>query len=221
MHVRGFMRVTTLRWMVAALLAVGAAVWVWDAFVKYQWSPKNFGVIVSGEIYRSGELLPGTTRMVAEAREIRTIVDLGAHEPGSIEEGVAQRTADALGIDRIVFDLQGDATGDPNAYLRTLRIMTDPERQPVLVHCAAGSERTGAAVALYRQIVEGVALDDAYEETKAHKHRSRRNPRLRAVLERWSDPIREAFENGLDRVPGTEPETASSTDPHPPAGEGG
>lgn len=199
----GFITVRALRALAGTLLVVGLSAWFFDAFVKYQVAPKNFGAVVEGRIYRSGELVPGTTREVVESHGIRTIVDLGAHEPGTTEEQVAQRTAEALHADRVVFDLEGDATGDPNAYLQTLRIMTDRDRQPVLVHCAAGSERTGAAVALYRYVIEGKSLDDAYEETKDHRHRTSKNPRLREVLDRWAGPIREAYERDLDRVPGT------------------
>lgn len=193
--------VRTLRVVVGALLGLGLAVWFWDAAIKYQVTPKNFGVVVPGEIYRSGELVPSTTREVVGAHAIRTIVDLGAHEPGTSEERLAQRTAEALGVERFVFDLEGDATGEPEEYLKALRIMSDPARAPVLVHCAAGSERTGACVAFYRMIYEDVPMDEAFAETREHRHNPGRNPLLRETIERWAEPLRRAIEQDLDRVP--------------------
>jgi len=179
----------------AALLVVlvGFAVkeTVWE-----QVFPKNFGVVVDGEIYRSGELTPSATSKVVHEHDIRTIVDFGAHDADSVEERRAQRVADALGVERYVYRLSGDAQGNPNAYVRALEIMTDPEMQPVLVHCAAGSERTGCAVAMYRYTIEGVPLDEAYEETKDFKHRTGRNPHLREMLDEWADDVKRAHESG-------------------------
>ena len=39
-----------------------------------------------------------------------------------------------------------DGRANPNGYLTVLRILADPANQPALVHCAGGTERTGAAV---------------------------------------------------------------------------
>ena len=48
--------------------------------------------------------------------------------------------------------------------VRFLRIATDPARQPVLVHCRRGADRTGAMVAIYRVVVEGWTRADAIDE---------------------------------------------------------
>jgi uncharacterized protein (TIGR01244 family) len=45
-----------------------------------------------------------------------------------------------------------------------LRFATDPARQPLLVHCQHGADRTGAMVALYRVAVEGWTMDEAIRE---------------------------------------------------------
>lgn len=158
--------------------------------------PKNFGVVVEGELYRSGELTPTTTARVVREHGIRTIVDFGAHEPGSSEEARAQATADALGVTRYRLPLFGDAQGDPNRYAEALAIMTDPEQQPVLVHCAAGAQRTGCAVALYRHIVEGMDLDAAYDEANRYRHDPSDNPHLRRMLDTWADDVERAFRDG-------------------------
>ncbi len=45
-----------------------------------------------------------------------------------------------------------------------LRIVTDPDRVPVLVHCNLGSDRTGTMCAVYRIAVQGWSKEDAIEE---------------------------------------------------------
>jgi len=45
-----------------------------------------------------------------------------------------------------------------------LKIVTDPEKQPVFVHCQHGSDRTGTMVAVYRIVVEGWDTEKAINE---------------------------------------------------------
>lgn len=180
--------------VVVATIALG--VLVWDKWIDPNVFPKRFGVVVDGEIYRSGELTPAATAKVVREHGIRTIVDLGAHELGSVEEHREADTADALGVDRVRFGLFGDGRGDPNRYVAALEIMRDPARQPVLVHCAAGSERTGCAVALYRVHEQGWDLDRAYAETLNYDHDTRDNPHLREMLDAWAKPIGAALGDG-------------------------
>jgi protein tyrosine phosphatase (PTP) superfamily phosphohydrolase (DUF442 family) len=48
--------------------------------------------------------------------------------------------------------------------VRFLQIALDPARQPVLVHCQHGADRTGTICAAYRVAVEGWSVEDAVEE---------------------------------------------------------
>jgi protein tyrosine phosphatase (PTP) superfamily phosphohydrolase (DUF442 family) len=45
-----------------------------------------------------------------------------------------------------------------------LRMVTDPERLPILVHCQHGADRTGTMVALYRIAVQGWSKEEALDE---------------------------------------------------------
>lgn len=45
-----------------------------------------------------------------------------------------------------------------------LRIAGDPAKQPVLVHCQHGADRTGVMVAAYRVVVQGWSKEDAIRE---------------------------------------------------------
>lgn len=48
--------------------------------------------------------------------------------------------------------------------VRFLRIATDPARQPVLVHCQHGADRTGTMCAIYRIVVQGWTKEEAVRE---------------------------------------------------------
>jgi protein tyrosine phosphatase (PTP) superfamily phosphohydrolase (DUF442 family) len=47
---------------------------------------------------------------------------------------------------------------------RFLRIVTDPRRTPLFVHCREGADRTGMMCAVYRIAVQGWSKDQAIEE---------------------------------------------------------
>jgi hypothetical protein len=173
---------------------------------------RNYGVVEEGKIYRTGRLTEQTLSRVAEDHKIKTIVDFGAYLPGSSQEKAEAEYAAAHGIKRVVLRLYGDGTGNPNAYVDGLRIITDPASQPVLVHCSAGSERTGAAVILYRTIYQHVPMEKAVAEAQEYKHNPRRNKQLAPYLAQWTGPIAEALKAGgeIPNVPAPSPETPAT-----------
>lgn len=201
------------RGLVGVIVAVAVVLggWTaWDTGVRPNLFPKNFGVVEPGRLYRSGALTPAATRLVHERHKIKTIVDLGAYDKDPAGERVAQRTAEALGIRRFAFRLEGDGTGNPNMYVEALRIITDPANAPVLVHCAAGAQRTGGCVVLYRTIEQGVSLDEAYGETDEYGHSPRDNPKLKPYLDEWAARIAESVRTGRP-IPGVDPASPVNT----------
>ncbi len=188
-------RTARVIWLVIALALLG--VLAWTGWLAPNLEPKRWGVVTEGAIYRSGEPTPGGLRSVVDRYDIKTIIDLGAHEPGSPEELLAQRTADALGVERIRLHLEGDATGNPEDYATTLRVLMDESKWPVLVHCAAGSQRTGCAIAMYRQIVDGWTFGEAYTESFMFDHDpDDPNTFVRQMLEDWTWPVEVAVRTG-------------------------
>ncbi len=160
--------------------------------------PRNFGVVAEGKVYRSGRLTPAATQTIVQAHGIRTIVDLGAYAPGSTAELHAQRTAEALGVNRFRFSLEGDGTGEAQQYVHALRIIGDARFQPVLVHCAAGSERTSACIMMYRELHEAKPWRTVYDEALSFKHEPEDNPHMRPYLEQWAEKIIRAVREGKD-----------------------
>jgi protein tyrosine phosphatase (PTP) superfamily phosphohydrolase (DUF442 family) len=48
--------------------------------------------------------------------------------------------------------------------IRFLKIVTDPNRTPVYVHCQRGADRTGTMCAIYRIVVQGWTQEQAFQE---------------------------------------------------------
>lgn len=191
-----------LRNATVVALVVAAAIWFWRYGVRDHVIPRNFGVVEAGQIYRSGRLTPRATEQVVREHRIRTIIDLGAYTGDAVSTRVAEQTARALGVRRVVFTLEGDGTGDPQQYAEALRIMADPASQPVLIHCAAGAQRTSVCIMLYRRIFQGVPLEQSLGEAMEHRHDPRDNPALWSYVTRWADAIERAVRDGtpVDRT---------------------
>ncbi len=192
-----------LRNAVVVALVVAAAVWFWRFGVRDHVIPRNLGTVEAGQIYRAGRLTPRTTERVVREHQIRTIIDLGAYTGDPVATRVAEQTARALGVRRVVFTLEGDGTGDPQQYAEALRIMADPANQPVLIHCAAGAQRTSVCIMLYRRIFQGVPLERSLGEAMEHRHDPSDNPALWPYVTRWADAIERAVREGtpVDRTP--------------------
>ena len=206
------------RWLpllpaVAAVTSLGLA--VKPALIDNV-APHNFGVVEEGKVYRAGQLTPAAFDALHRKYRFKTIVDLGSYEPNSVGDRRNQRLADALGLARFRFDLAGDATGNPNWYVYALRLMADPQRQPVLVHCGAGSERTGCVVILYNKLVHGATIEDGLKASRDFGHDERRNPRLAEVLAAHGDAILNAVCDGpatlVSGVPPIPPPAVCSCD---------
>ena len=70
--------------------------------------------------------------------------------------------------------------------VRFLKIVTDPQHTPVLVHCQHGSDRTGTMVALYRIAVQGWSKNEAIREMTEGGFRFHR---IWSNLPRWIEKL--------------------------------
>jgi tyrosine-protein phosphatase SIW14 len=182
-------------WLLIALV-IGLGALFARYHVRDNLVPRNLGVVVPGEIYRAGRQTPAMMAAIVREHGIRTIIDLGNAPPGTPEGDRWNAIASALNVRRYAFGLFGDGTGDPNQYVAALRLMNDPANHPVLVHCAAGAQRTGACLIFQRTIREGWSVERAMGEAIGYRHDPRRNPNLRAYVEKWKDAIARALQTG-------------------------
>lgn len=112
---------------------------------------------VSDTLYRSAQ--PTAAGMEALQRlGIKTVINLRAFHSDRDEIGKG-----TLGYERIRMNTWHPEREDA---VRFLQIVTDPSRQPVLVHCQHGADRTGTLCALYRIVVQGWTKEEAIREMR-------------------------------------------------------
>lgn len=168
----------------AAIILLATAWLVWKDVVSPRIFPKRFGVVVDGALYRSGRIHPSLLPRVLDRYDIDDIVTLTYPAAAPQYQTAEAALAAQRGIRIERFGLDGDGTGDPATVVAALVAIHDAvgRGEQVLVHCAAGSERTGAIVYLYRTLVLGEDREAAYAELLRFGHRPSRNPHLEAFL---------------------------------------
>ncbi len=153
----------------AGLLVLALAGAAWMELVHDRIFPKRFGVVEAGQIYRSAQLHPALVGDVLVDNGIKSVVDLQYWEdkPFLVAE---KRAIEQLGITQHRFPLNGNGTGDIEHYALAIREIHDAvgRGEPVLVHCAAGAQRTGGVLAAYRTLVQGKSAALAVDEMELY-----------------------------------------------------
>jgi protein tyrosine phosphatase len=170
--------------IIAAIVGLIVIVAALDEFVKPRVFPKKFGVVIEDSLYRSGRIHESLLPKILKDYEIDTIVTL-THAIDTIEwQQAERRIAKELNVELIRFPLRGDGTGDITSYIEALRAINKElgNDRRVLVHCAAGTERTGGAVFLYRTLFLGQAQADAFAEMRDYGFNPERNIALLPYL---------------------------------------
>ncbi|HSZ56047.1 MAG TPA: dual specificity protein phosphatase family protein [Tepidisphaeraceae bacterium] len=175
---------------VAALVVIaGLALIAWNNGVKQYLFPKKFGVVEPGRIYRSGQISAKLIGPTLSKYHIGLVIDLSMEDT---PDSRAERQVEAgRNVPRLSLPLGGDGVGNPDFYVQALAAMIEADRShaPVLVHCQAGTERTGGVVATYRILVEGKSEEQAFAEARSYGHSDRENPELvpflKEHLEQW------------------------------------
>ncbi len=174
-------------WLIIAVIAatVGGSIWLWEEVLEDRFVAKRFGVVEPDLIYRSGQLSQYVVERVLADNQIQVVVDLTGPEPNAPHEHAEVSAVAKLDIERHELPLKGDGTGDITRYADAIEVMHRAylAGQPVLVHCAAGSQRTGAAVAFYRVLVQGRDKASVIDELKQYDW----SPKKDRVLLRYMD----------------------------------
>lgn len=148
---------------VVAVMALGAgALAIYDHFDHHM-----FGVVEPGVLYRSAQPDRRFMNYLVRKHGIKTVVNLRGPE-ATLGDGIgrgAVASAEAHGVNLIYMQVR-DANRAECAE-QFLKIVADPANRPVLVHCAAGKERTGIMVAAYRLSRDRWSFDRTYAEMLA------------------------------------------------------
>ncbi len=158
-----------LRWLkislaaFVALVALGAGLWFGG--LRYQLTAKRWGEVEPG-LYRSGQISSRLIRPMLEDHKIQLVVDLIGTDPNNADQPAERRAIADLGIELQECPLIGDGTGDIEQYAKALEAIVSARNagKAVLVHCHAGSQRTGGVVACYEMLFRGKSGQEAYTD---------------------------------------------------------
>jgi protein tyrosine/serine phosphatase len=121
----------------------------------------NFGCI-NEKFYRGAQPRPGDYKDLA-ALGVKTIIDL--QQDGERDE---QQMAEAAGMKFYRIGLSDKSWPSPEKAAQFIKIVNDPENQPVFIHCHGGRHRAGIMTAIYRMTHDGWDADQAYGEMKQY-----------------------------------------------------
>jgi protein tyrosine phosphatase (PTP) superfamily phosphohydrolase (DUF442 family) len=136
------------------VLALLLTLAVWE-ISKYRLVPRHWGVVEQGKVYRSGRLAPCLVGKTLQKYGIKVIVDLTDPEPRNPAWHAEHEAIKSLGLASYHFPLIGDGTGNITNYAKAIAVIerSKKENKKVLVHCAAGTQRTGGVIAAYRLLI--------------------------------------------------------------------
>ena len=178
-------------WRYALGFAVAGAV-VASVYLYYRAEynrSKRLRVVADGKFYRSGQLTANGFRDAFRRYDIKTVINLQQEardpfvpdsfwdHPTSLVAGsgtLESEVCEANGVKYVSLDggvletLTEDGGSRPKLVEDFLKIVVDPARQPVLVHCKAGLHRTGFMTAIYRMEFEGRSKAEAVREMRAN-----------------------------------------------------
>jgi protein tyrosine phosphatase (PTP) superfamily phosphohydrolase (DUF442 family) len=125
----------------------------WAQPVKLAGVPNLYRI--SGELYRGDQPSPQGMQNLKNLG-LKTIINLRSFHSDRDEIGET-----GLAYEHIYMKAWHPEAEDA---VRFLKIVTDPRRAPVLVHCQHGADRTGTMIAVYRIAVQGWSKAEAIRE---------------------------------------------------------
>ncbi|MCA9016007.1 MAG: dual specificity protein phosphatase family protein [Planctomycetaceae bacterium] len=157
---------TLLKISIAVCAMIVAGVLFWEGFLEDRLVAKRWGVVEPGKIYRSGQVSSYLIEPMLRENKIEKVIALNGSDLNKPYLKTEVETARKLKIDHQVLHLIGDGTGDVEDYAEAVAEIMRCEKagKPVLVHCAAGAQRTGGVVAAYRMLVQKKSPEEAYRE---------------------------------------------------------
>lgn len=169
----------------AALMVAGCGLGAVDDYAPLALTD-NFRILDEGKAYRSAQIDASTLKLVVGDYGIKTIINLRGANPGDVWYEREKAAAQELGVQHIDISMSATRMPPREVLLQVYDALTTAE-YPILIHCQAGADRTGAVSAMYRMVVQGQPRAVAMQElSPAYGHFALATPamdRLVAVFE--------------------------------------
>lgn len=122
------------------------ALFVDHALFRLVW--RNWGVVEAGRLYRSNHPLPWQIRAAVRRHGIRTIINLRGNRQDCGADALSRAEAARLGVTLI--DAPFESRGAPHRdRIERLAALLPSLREPILIHCKSGADRTGLIAAVW------------------------------------------------------------------------
>ena len=193
-------------WTAAAIAAVvGGGIWLYEEYIEEYYIFPRWGEVEPDSIYRSGDPAPYTALEVYRENGIDRVIMLSRYVPDLLHHRKSKQATEQLGADFVPIPMPGDGAASAEKYARAIELMHESRQkgEQVLVHCAAGTNRTGGVVAAYELLVEGLPADQVYRHMKRYNFNPHENEKLLPFLNSNMKRIAELLvERGvIERVP--------------------
>jgi protein tyrosine/serine phosphatase len=146
---------------------------------------KNFHVVQENALYRSAQLDREELEQAIDHFHIKTVINLRGERPGQKWYDDEADVAAGHGVELINIGMSPDRLPHRDDLIKLLDAFKTAER-PILIHCQAGADRTGEAVAIYQMEYMGKSRENALKSlTPKYNHYSLVKPAKRYFIKRW------------------------------------
>jgi len=123
----------------------------------------NFGQV--SPTYFRGSQPEGKDYVDLAKLGVKTLINLTSDDADATEEAMAKQA----GMSYLQIPMTTRVAPTPAEIAMFLKVVNDPQNQPVYVHCVGGRHRTGVMTAIYRMTVDKWTSDQAFNEMKQYK----------------------------------------------------
>jgi protein tyrosine phosphatase (PTP) superfamily phosphohydrolase (DUF442 family) len=120
----------------------------------------NFHAVDDHQFFRSAQLSGWELNALIHLYGIKTVINLRGEQPSAKWFQDEQRTTAQAGTQLVSIDMNSREIPDRDAELKLIQTLKSAPR-PILVHCLAGSDRTGEAAAVYEMVVKQKPKEEA------------------------------------------------------------
>jgi len=160
----------------------------------------NFRIIADGQAYRSAQLDSTTLELVIEQYGIRTIINLRGEDDDALWYKRERTVAAEHGVTLVDIPMSAGRL-PPRASLLRLYDTYRSAEYPILIHCKGGADRTGAAAAIWRMVMQGAPREiAALELSPLYGHFAAAQPAMDRLVQIF-EPRREWIETEYPAAP--------------------